>query len=521
MLHDVLGVSSVTRDVNKVFTHAPPARGNKYSSHHPLTNAVDVSKLVLREEKSPKSGRQHWELRHLTVAGIQWPRWMPKCPKKSEILSGSSLPTTTRARFAPLLYNDETYASEIIPISATEWSKEETDYLINLCLDLDLRWPVILDRYQWPPVTSAEEEGDMQESTRPFINRDVEQLKHRFYSVCFRMSQYLARHDQDKALSFGLFKFDPKAEKMRKEKLEARYEVNFALKDTENRLRHLIQTLQERLKEERGDVKMKVERERDTVSSVKGKANDNKIAHSATGLESHSGDFVNDEFQKIEKSLLPIMSASAAAYKGKGVTLVSTLIRQSSEILFQNLLPAHKKGTTKYAPNAPQSHPSSVAGGDNPSIGICGQRSTVNIRDLSDNIHRTLKSVIQETALMGVPGGIMTDSETSLNPKKYFVHGFVPHVNSREALDAYTNMRVDAAVLYQLNKEKENLDQMYEMWVNRLTELRKGLRNSRRVIPRLQGSGYRDGDVSKTQGSAGSQGTLQDYKWKATTSYRL
>jgi len=31
-----------------------------------------------------------------------------------------------------------------------EWSKDETDYLFNIVHEYDLRWYVILDRYDFP-----------------------------------------------------------------------------------------------------------------------------------------------------------------------------------------------------------------------------------------------------------------------------------------------------------------------------------------------------------------------------------
>jgi len=46
-----------------------------------------------------------------------------------------------------------------------EWTKEETDYLWSLCEELDLRWVVISDRYEW--------EGK---------ERTMEDLKDRYYN---------------------------------------------------------------------------------------------------------------------------------------------------------------------------------------------------------------------------------------------------------------------------------------------------------------------------------------------------
>lgn len=46
-----------------------------------------------------------------------------------------------------LLYNDEEYSSLIKDDTATGWTRAETDYLMSLCKQLDLKWVVIADRY--------------------------------------------------------------------------------------------------------------------------------------------------------------------------------------------------------------------------------------------------------------------------------------------------------------------------------------------------------------------------------------
>ncbi|KAI7899663.1 uncharacterized protein BX663DRAFT_520902 [Cokeromyces recurvatus] len=60
-------------------------------------------------------------------------------------------------------YTDEDYEKYL---TDTDWSKEETDYLFDLCRKYDLRFPVIEDRYSFESKT-----------------RTMEDLKDRFYSV--------------------------------------------------------------------------------------------------------------------------------------------------------------------------------------------------------------------------------------------------------------------------------------------------------------------------------------------------
>ncbi|PWN50251.1 hypothetical protein IE53DRAFT_387451 [Violaceomyces palustris] len=51
-----------------------------------------------------------------------------------------------------------------------DWTKEETDYLIDLCHQYDLRFVVITDRYEWPGK-----------------ERTMEDLKARYYAICRRL----------------------------------------------------------------------------------------------------------------------------------------------------------------------------------------------------------------------------------------------------------------------------------------------------------------------------------------------
>ncbi|XP_062509337.1 DNA methyltransferase 1-associated protein 1-like isoform X2 [Corticium candelabrum] len=55
----------------------------------------------------------------------------------------------------------------------TSWSKEETDYLFDLCRRFDLRFPIIHDQY----------------NTSDFSTRSIEALKDHYYSVCRRLAK--------------------------------------------------------------------------------------------------------------------------------------------------------------------------------------------------------------------------------------------------------------------------------------------------------------------------------------------
>ncbi|KAF4962520.1 hypothetical protein FSARC_9414 [Fusarium sarcochroum] len=106
-----------------------------------------------------------------------------------------------------------------------DWSKEETDYLLELARDYDLRWPLIWDRYEWnPPATNGEADADGDESkaivpaTR---SRSLEDLKARYYEVASKMMaaqkpvQYMTQPEF--SLHELMAHFNPQQEKLRKE----------------------------------------------------------------------------------------------------------------------------------------------------------------------------------------------------------------------------------------------------------------------------------------------------------------
>ncbi|KAM5352380.1 hypothetical protein ACJ41O_005103 [Fusarium nematophilum] len=106
-----------------------------------------------------------------------------------------------------------------------DWTKGETDYLLELARDFDLRWPLIWDRYEWnPPATNGEANADGDESkaivpaTR---SRALEDLKHRYYEVASKMMaaqkpvQYMTQPEF--SLHELMAHFNPQQERLRKE----------------------------------------------------------------------------------------------------------------------------------------------------------------------------------------------------------------------------------------------------------------------------------------------------------------
>lgn len=119
-------------------------------------------------------------------------------------------------------YSEDQYQQSL---QNADWSKQETDYLMDLARDLDLRWPLIWDRYEWnPPATNGNEDADGDESKAivpTTQTRSMEDLKARYYEVASKMMaaqkpvQYMTQPEF--ALHELMSHFSPAQEKARKE----------------------------------------------------------------------------------------------------------------------------------------------------------------------------------------------------------------------------------------------------------------------------------------------------------------
>ena len=80
-------------------------------------------------------------------------------------------------------YTVEQYQTHL---KSDEWAKEETDYLMSLARDFDLRWIVIADRYEYLSGISSGG-SDMMAITLAPKPRPMEDLKARYYEVATKM----------------------------------------------------------------------------------------------------------------------------------------------------------------------------------------------------------------------------------------------------------------------------------------------------------------------------------------------
>lgn len=119
-------------------------------------------------------------------------------------------------------YSDDQYR---LNLQSTEWTKDETDYLLLVAKEFDLRWPVIWDRYDFVPSALNGEAGADGDESKAIIpapkERTLEELKARYYEVASKMmvlqkpEQYMT--DAEKTLYTVMSKFDASSEATRKQ----------------------------------------------------------------------------------------------------------------------------------------------------------------------------------------------------------------------------------------------------------------------------------------------------------------
>ena len=118
-------------------------------------------------------------------------------------------------------YTTEQYDAHL---QSTDWSKEETDYLVELCLDYDLRWILIADRYDFQP-KETRSDGDAMAITVTAKPRSMEDMKARYYDVSAKMMIIHHPLATMSSAEFDLYekmtKFEPRREATRKQLAEA------------------------------------------------------------------------------------------------------------------------------------------------------------------------------------------------------------------------------------------------------------------------------------------------------------
>lgn len=205
-------------------------------------------------------------------------------------------------------YTEQQYEQNLV---SEGWDKPETDYLVSLVHEYDIRWILIADRYDYQPTEKpAEGEDSMAVIMQP-KHRSMEDMKARYYEVAAKtmaLNHPLANMSTDE---FGIHekmtKFDPVLEATRKKLAEALISRSpEEVKEEEILLGELkrIVTNEERFSQERKELYDRLE----SPPSSSG----NTMYHSSHELYQLMSTLLNADKNKKRRSLMEGGSNSAS-----------------------------------------------------------------------------------------------------------------------------------------------------------------------------------------------------------------
>lgn len=113
-------------------------------------------------------------------------------------------------------------------LQSQDWSKAETDYLLALVQEYDIRWPVIWDRYEYQaPAPNMDGEASETAMVMSVKVRSMEDLKARYYAVAAAMMKVNTKVEVMNHAEFNLLElmqgFNPEKEVARKKFAEAAF----------------------------------------------------------------------------------------------------------------------------------------------------------------------------------------------------------------------------------------------------------------------------------------------------------
>jgi DNA methyltransferase 1-associated protein 1 len=179
----------------------------------PFTNSARSDGLVLR----------HWQRQHDPVnVPAPEPSEMETEEKREEEAPKPAEPEYAFAKYnvkarIPRRYTDEEYTQRL---RSDDWSRQETDYLMDLVEEYDLRWVVIADRYDYQ-AEDVDSEANATALVPAKRYRTMEQMKARYYSIAATMLAIEHPPSEMSETEFELhekmLKFDADRERSRKE----------------------------------------------------------------------------------------------------------------------------------------------------------------------------------------------------------------------------------------------------------------------------------------------------------------
>ncbi|TID13793.1 hypothetical protein E2P81_ATG01726 [Venturia nashicola] len=123
-------------------------------------------------------------------------------------------------------FTDEEYSTHL---ESTDWTREETDYMLGLVKDYSQKWPIIYDRYEWtaPQVDSSQKFANQEDYLKAVMKskphgRKLEQIKARYYEIWAKTLALKAggmanMNEAEFQLYEALTKYNPDTEVQRKD----------------------------------------------------------------------------------------------------------------------------------------------------------------------------------------------------------------------------------------------------------------------------------------------------------------
>jgi DNA methyltransferase 1-associated protein 1 len=270
--------------------------------HRPFKNSARSDDLILK----------HWRRKPEVPPAPPGEEGKEQEEKKDEMDVDEPIDDSIFAKFNVQVqvpkYDDEQYNAHL---QNEHWTRDETDYLMGLAQEYDLRWPVIWDRYEYVAPTPEEES---EEAIIPAPReRSQEELKARYYKVAAAMM--IVHKPQDRMISseFALYEtmlaFNPAQEAARKRFAENAFQrTREEAKEEESLLLELKRILarSEKLNEERRELYARLDAPPTT-------GNVNQLINTSAGLQSLLHQLMSADKSKKRRSLVGPDGASPAS----------------------------------------------------------------------------------------------------------------------------------------------------------------------------------------------------------------
>ena len=160
--------------------------------------------------------------------GLVLHHWAP-ARSPAEGASAEDADLETKYQYAEFNTNSGVYSYSndeyIQHLRDDDWTKEETDYLMDLCAAYDLRFVVIHDRYDWATAQASYLTGASTASLQPAKERSMEDLKARYYAICRRLIRSRISSDdvETRQMLLSTYAFDKQREVERKKAVARLY----------------------------------------------------------------------------------------------------------------------------------------------------------------------------------------------------------------------------------------------------------------------------------------------------------